>query len=134
MAGSWIEIDRQRLFANVAVFRKRLGKACQLMAVVKGNAYGHDAFLVSEAIQGKVDWFGVNSVREAFELSMVGDDRSLRRPFIVLGHTEADSAETIVSRGFRQALFRRDVAEALSRAAKKLSRPAYVHLKIETGL
>ena len=134
MAGSWIEIDRQRLFANVAMFRKRLGKACQLMAVVKGNAYGHDAFLVSEAIQGKVDWFGVNSVQEAVDLSMVGIDRRPRRPFIVLGHTEADSAETIVSRGFRQALFRRDVAEALSRAAKKLSRPAYVHLKIETGL
>ena len=134
MAGSWIEIDRRRLLANVAVFRKRLGSACQLMAVVKGNAYGHDAFLVSEAIQGKVDWFGVSSVREAFELSMVGVDRRPRRPLIVLGHTEADSAETIVARGFRQALFRRDVAEALSRAATKLSRPAYVHLKIETGL
>lgn len=104
------------------------------MAVVKANAYGHDASLVSEAIQDKVDWFGVNSVREAFELSMVGVDQRPRRPFVVLGHTEADHAETIVARGFRQALFRRDVAEALSRAAKKLSRPAYVHLKIETGL
>ncbi len=40
----------------------------------------------------------------------------------------------MVELGFRQALFRRDVAEALSKAAGKLGRPARIHLKIETGL
>ena len=35
--------------------------------------------------------------------------------------------------GFRQAVYRQDVVEALSVEAKKLGKPARIHLKIETG-
>jgi alanine racemase len=51
-----------------------------------------------------------------------------------MGHTEPEDAARIVSGGFRQVLFRRDVAEALAKAARQLKRPALVHLKVETGL
>ncbi len=47
---------------------------------------------------------------------------------------DTSEAERLVELGFRQVLFRRDVAEALSTAAVTLGRPARVHLKIETGL
>ncbi len=129
MAGSWIEIDRERLLANVAAFRKRLGDVCQLMAVVKANAYGHGSLVVVPALVDHVDWLGVDSVREAMELSL-----TRAKPVLVLGHTEPDLLESVVNRGLRQVLFRRDTAEALSHAAHELGKPAYVHVKIETGL
>ena len=100
------------------------------MAVVKANAYGHGARLTAPLLRSGVDWFGVDSLEEAEELSSVG----VSEPILIMGHTEPVDAERVVSGGFRQVLFRRDVAEALSKAAQKRRRPAVVHLKIETGL
>lgn len=130
MAGSWIEIDRERLLANIAVFRKRLGHGCRLMAVVKANAYGHGAVSTVPELVERVDWLGVDSVGEAAELAMNGVDE----PTLIMGHTESDDIEHVVRHGFRQAVFRRDTAFAMSEAACELDTPAYTHLKVETGL
>jgi alanine racemase len=130
MGNSWIEIDAGRLHENVRLFRRALGSETKLMAVVKANAYGHGASLVAPLLQGEVDWFGVDSLEEAEELSAAG----IEKPVLILGHTEPEDAERVVSGGFRQVLFRRDVAEALSKAAVAQERPARVHVKIETGL
>ncbi len=127
MTGSWIELDRECLLSNLETFRSRLGSR-PLMAVVKANAYGHGAALIAPAIRDHVDWFAVDALAEAEEL------RGLEKPVLILGHTDASEAESVVELGLRQVLFRRDVAEALSKAAGKLGRPARVHLKIETGL
>ncbi len=130
MGHSWIEIDAERLLQNVNRFRKLLGSDTKLMAVVKANAYGHGARLIVPLLRSRVDWFGVDSLEEAEELSSAG----VREPVLILGHTEPEDAERVVSGGFRQVLFRRDVAVALSQAASKLKRSARVHLKVETGL
>ncbi|HEY7819918.1 MAG TPA: alanine racemase, partial [Vicinamibacteria bacterium] len=84
MGTSWIEIDRKRLLSNVRVFRRLLGSATKLMAVVKSNAYGHGARLVSPALAPDVDWFGVDSLEEAEELLSCG----IEKPILILGHTE----------------------------------------------
>jgi alanine racemase len=127
---SWIEIDGERLLQNVRLFRGVLGSGTKLMAVVKANAYGHGARLVAPLLRGGVDWFGVDSLEEAEEIATAG----VSEPVLVMGHTEPAEAGRIVSGGFRQVLFRRDMAEALSRAAKKQKTVARVHVKVETGL
>jgi len=123
---SWIEIDTSRLRANARALTELL-RPRHLMAVVKANAYGHGLDIVAPALSGECDWFGVNSLEEAITLDV-------DEPILILGHTEASHASAIVRNGFRQALFRGDVAEALSNAAATTKRPAFVHLKIETGL
>jgi alanine racemase len=130
VGGSWIEIDGRRLQENVRLFRRLIGDESNLMAVVKANAYGHGARFVAPLLVSEVDWFGVDSLVEAEELSSIG----IAKPILILGHTERDDAERVVDGGFRQVLFRRDVAEALSEAARKRKTRARVHLKIETGL
>lgn len=130
MGHSWIEIDADRLRENVRLFRGVLGSGTKLMAVVKANAYGHGAQLIAPSLSAEVDWFGVDSLEEAEELTAVG----IEEPILILGHTEPSDAERVVSGGFRQVLFRRDVAEALSKAAEGQKKPARVHLKVETGL
>jgi alanine racemase len=130
MGHSFIEIDGKRLLQNAGLFRRILGSDTKLMAVVKANAYGHGARLIAPLLRSRVDWFGVDSLEEAEELSSCG----ITEPVLILGHTEPADAERVASGGFRQVLFRRDVAEALSEAARKLKRTARVHLKVETGL
>jgi len=130
LGSSWIEIDGRRLQENVRLFRKLVGDESNLMAVVKANAYGHGAGVVAPLLTPEVDWFGVDSLEEAEELSSIG----IAKPILILGHTEPADAPRVVEGGFRQVLFRRDVAEALSTAAKMRNTSARVHLKVETGL
>jgi alanine racemase len=130
MGSSWIEIDACRLRKNVDLFRRRLEAEAMLMAVVKANAYGHGASVVASLAAERVDWWGVDAIDEAEEIQPVAP----RRPVLVLGHTEPKDAERVVAGGFRQVLFRRDMGEALARAARRVGREAIVHLKVETGL
>ena len=100
------------------------------MAVVKANAYGHGALTIAPALSERVDWLAVDSVDEALELGIA----HVNKPILILGHTPADPLELVVRNGFRQIVFRRDTAAALADIAEVLDEPAYVHLKIETGL
>jgi alanine racemase len=126
---SWIEIDRARLKSNLAEFRKLIGPSTALMVVVKANAYGHGLEAVAAAIAEDADWLGVNCADEAISLTQVG----IEKPIAILGHTALDQIELVVRNGYRQVLYRLDLAIALSAAAAKFRTTAKVHLKIETG-
>jgi alanine racemase len=127
--GSWIEIDGSRLRSNLKAFRDLLATDTQLMVVVKSNAYGHGLQIVSETVADDVDWFGVDAFQEAMDVARIAP----KRPILILGHSSADNIEAIVQQGFRQVIYRRDLAQAFSDAATRIAKPARVHLKIETG-
>ena len=126
---SWIEIDRARLKSNLAEFRKLIGPSTALMVVVKANAYGHGLEAVSPAIAEGADWLGVNCADEAITLTRIG----VAKPIAILGHTAFDQIDHVVRNGYRQVVYRLDIANALSAAATKFRTTAKVHLKIETG-
>src|SRR5437867_2816891 len=126
---SWIEIDAARLRANINAFRNLLTPITTLMIVVKANAYGHGLREVAPLIAEQADWLGVNSVDEALEITASG----VQRPIAILGHTSLEQIEDVVHHGYRQVLYRLDVAKALSESAEKLATSCKVHLKIETG-
>lgn len=100
------------------------------MAVVKADAYGHGAHGVARVVSDSVDGFAVDSVSEALGLGSGGENKRT----LVLGYSHDAWLESVVDQGLRQVVFRRDSAAALARAAAKLDKPAYVHLKVETGL
>jgi len=126
---SWIEIDGERLRTNIDTFKKLVGSGTALMVVVKANAYGHGLEVVTPIIAEQADWLGVNSVDEALAVTRLG----VEKPIAILGHTDPDQIEQVVRNGYRQVLYRLDVAQALSEWAAKLNAPAKVHIKIETG-
>ena len=126
---SWIEIDGKRLCANIDAFKNLLTPITTLMVVVKANAYGHGLQAVTPLIAERADWLGVNSLEEALEVTSLG----IQKPIVILGHTSLDRIEDVVDNGYRQVLYRLDVAEALSKSAEKLAKTSKVHLKIETG-
>ncbi|GAF86893.1 unnamed protein product, partial [marine sediment metagenome] len=43
----WLEIDLDAVTHNIKTIRRILGKNSEIMAVVKANAYGHDAIEIS---------------------------------------------------------------------------------------
>jgi alanine racemase len=125
----WIELDASRLKANIAAFRRLTAPSTALMIVVKANAYGHGLREVAPLVSENADWFGVNNLEEARIITNLG----LSKPIAILGHTPQQQAEDIVRHGYRQVVYRQDVASALSTAAQRLGTTAHIHLKVETG-
>ncbi|HEU4412613.1 MAG TPA: alanine racemase [Polyangiaceae bacterium] len=125
---TWVEIDRRAIAHNARALRAWVAPAA-LMAVVKGNAYGHGQREVAELLRGEVDWFGVNSLAEAELLRQDGHDR----PTLILGHTPPAGAADVVRGGFRQVVYDEAGVEALAAAAAREGRVARVHLEVETG-
>ena len=126
---SWIEIDASRLRSNLDAFRGAIPSGTSVMAVVKANAYGHGLEAVAPVAAERADWLGVNCIDEALAITRLG----IKKPIAILGHTPLDQLEAVAANGYRQVLYRRDVAKALSDAARKHRTTARVHLKIETG-
>jgi alanine racemase len=126
---SWVEIDAARLRNNLDAFRSVTVPGTSIMAVVKANAYGHGLSAVAPVVAERADWLGVNCIDEALAITGLG----ISKPIALLGHTPLNELEDVVRNGYRQVLYRLDVAKRLSEAAQKLRREARVHLKIETG-
>lgn len=47
MGRAWIEVNRNNLRHNVEILKKVMQPGCELMAVVKAQAYGHGAVLTA---------------------------------------------------------------------------------------
>ncbi len=126
-----VEVSVAALRRNAGVFRGLAGGA-RLMGVVKSNAYGHGLELTVRALQGRVDWFGVNSIAEFAALRAI----DARTPALVMGQNglEIDEAEEL-RRRFPEApptlvLSSLDCLERLAGRAPELP----FHVKVDTGL
>jgi alanine racemase len=126
---TWVEIDASAIGRNLEAFRSVVNAGTALMAVVKANAYGHHIEVVAPIAARYADWLGVNNLEEALAVKELG----ISRPVAILGHTELDRLDYVVSGEFRQVVYREDVAAALSASAKNRGTTARVHLKVETG-
>lgn len=125
---SWVEIDKKALLSNISSLRKLIGPKVALLAVVKGNAYGHGIEVVAKMIKDKVDWFGVNSLDEALTLKKL----KIKKPILILGYTSIIRLKEVVLNGFRQVVYDKQTANSIIRFIE-LSSKVKVHLKIESG-
>jgi alanine racemase len=126
---SWIEIDVARLRSNIDALRTVTAPGTSVMIVIKANAYGHGLDAVAPVAAERADWLGVNCLDEALTITRL----AINKPVAILGHTPLNNIEDVVRNGYRQVLYRLDVARALSDSARKLGATARAHLKIETG-
>lgn len=63
-----IGVDLAAIKHNIGIARKKIGAKTEVCAVVKANAYGHGAVRVSKFIDTYVDFYGVATFAEAYEL------------------------------------------------------------------
>jgi alanine racemase len=127
---TWLEVDLGAIARNVRYLKAAAGQAA-LMAVLKGDAYGHGAVQVAHtALHNGADWCGVACLSEAAELRRAGIDA----PILVLGYTPAWQASDAVRLGLCATVFDRATAAAFSQAAQALAGVARVHVKVDSGM
>ncbi len=123
---SWIEIDTEAIACNLRKFKGLLSGTTKLMAVVKGEAYGHGMIEVARAaLKAGCEWLGVFNLDEAAELRRAG----IGAPVLVLGYIPECDLQEAVKLQARITVSSTATVEAV----RKLGQTAYLHLKLETG-
>ena len=149
----WMKVHTGTLEANLRSVRKYLDAECakqsvaakrpkhvKILAVVKGNGYGHGTVAAAKAFgRGGADWFGVTSTDEGAELR----DGGAKKPILVLTGFWPGEEERIIEYGLTPAVTDctqlHDLERVAARAAKstgskRLRRPLEFQLKIDSGM
>ena len=124
-------VDLTALAHNVSEFRRRLSPGCNIMAIVKANAYGHGAVDVARALlkQG-IARVAVVSVDEGIALRSAG----INAPIVLLGPLFPEHIEDVLAHQLTPVISDRTVIEPLAKAAARLASPYPIHVKVETGM
>ena len=73
MKETYIEINLRELRKNIDLIKKEIQEQpTMIMAVVKGNAYGHGMVEISKSIENEIDYFGVGFLEEGIKLRVEG--------------------------------------------------------------
>lgn len=128
---TWAEVDLDAIRYNFAQSKKLIGKGTSMLVVVKGNAYGHGIFEISEALQDiGVDFLGVATLDEAILLR----DRGIKTPILILGSVLPQELEPAIENDVTLTLCHMDLAKAIDKIASKLNKIARIHIKVDTGM
>lgn len=128
----WAEVDLSAIRHNLSAIRSLLPRGCDVMGVVKANAYGHGLPLVSRCLAREgVRRFLVANVAEAESLR-----RAAPRAWILLaGPALAEEMEWAVRQPRMEfTLSSGDELQALERAARQAKAVASAHFKVDTGM
>lgn len=124
---AWIEIDLNNLSHNVNTLNKMLPEKCELMAVVKAQAYGHGAYEVATHINRLgVKAFAVATIDEGIELRRYG----ITGEILILGYTAPMRAKELRKYDLIQTLIDYEHACALNEQGYSVKG----HIKIDTGM
>lgn len=127
----WVRIDLAAIKHNYYQIRARLKPQVRLLAVVKGDAYGHGAVEVSRTLeQLGADMLGVTTVAEGLELRGKG----LKAPILVFSPFLPEEATGIVEHDLTATIASVEAIDWLGTAAQGQTRKIPVHLKVETGM
>jgi alanine racemase len=127
----WAEINLDAVTENTRRIKRWIGPGCQVMAVVKADAYGLGAGPVAQAAKaGGATWLGVACVDEAVQLREAG----VGGPILVMGAVTPAEVPKIIASRLTITLMTREVAHALSALALQVRVQVPVHLKLDSGL
>lgn len=122
-----IEFDMNNLEHNVRELQRALPPKCELMAVLKANAYGHGACQAAEALSRLgVNAYAVACISEAIQLRNHG----IRGDILILGYTSPSYAYALHKYDLTQTLIDYDYFKRLDAQGYKVK----AHLKIDSGM
>lgn len=124
---AWIELDMDALKYNVASLGVLMRPGCELMAVLKANAYGHGVDAVAPYLDKiGVRAYAVANIDEAVHLRALG----VRGVVLIFGRTDPERASELHDHDLTQTVMSGEYAAALSLAGV----PVKCHLEIDTGM
>jgi len=132
LAPTRLYIDRAALESNVIAFRRLIGPQIQLLAMVKGLAYGTSAIHVSRSLQAAgVDQLGVATVDEGVALRRA----EVSLPILVTLATSAEM-DKVIRNDLTPQIYTPSMLDSVILHARVSARrqPLKIHLEIETGM
>lgn len=132
VANSIAIIDLNKVKENISKINYFIGQACELMPVLKGNAYGHGIVEIAKYITNecKIKKIAVAELKEAVQLRKAGIESML----FILGGIPYNNIQAIVENNVTVPVFTKEFAERLSQASIESDKQIKVHIKIDTGL
>ena len=128
---SWAEINLDHIAWNVRRIRQSVRRSCEIMGVVKADAYGHGVDqVVPVMLANGVSRLAVSMLDEAIQLRQAG----IEVPILVLSYTDTRRAPEILANRITQTVYSRDLAQALSDTAVAMNCDARIHIKVDTGM
>ena len=126
---TWVEVDLGAIEKNLRYFQSFSRAA--LMAIVKGNAYGHGMIAVAQAaLRAGARWLGIARMNEALELRQAGVDA----PVLIMGYTPPGQLEDAISHGISLTFWSEEQLAQISTVARRLGSLARLHLKVDSGM
>lgn len=127
----WAEIDLGAIAHNVRELRRVTRPEALLMAVVKGDGYGHGAVAVARtALANGAAMLAVARLEEGVALRQAG----FEAPILVFGRPFADQAGDLIRHHLIQSVVDLEDAELLSGEARARGAAVAVHLKVDSGM
>jgi len=127
-------ISRSRLRHNIQTLRRLCGDCVRLCAVVKADAYGHNARHVVQAVNDLVFAYAVSSIEEAEHIHPF----ALDRPILVTGPIYPGMDPSLIRlaqvRGFHATITTIAAFDYLTASLDKSRPPLPLPVKIDTGM
>lgn len=125
-----VVVDLDAIAHNAQQLTQRVG-AAQVMAVIKGDAYGHGLVpAASAALRGGATWLGVAQLHEAVTLRDAGIDA----PLLCWLHAPGSDFDAAIARDIDLGVSSVGILRQVARTARDAGRKARVHLEVDTGM
>lgn len=127
----WVEVNISALKHNFAQVRKTVSDGAKIVAVVKGNGFGHGFAGPSKAfIEAGADMLAVTRLDEAMIIRNAGIDA----PILLFAPIQSANVTTALESNLELTVSSLDLANAISEASVKCSKTARIHIKVDTGM
>lgn len=128
---TYASVDLDALVYNLTQFRGILSAGCDIIAVVKANAYGHGAVEIAKTLMRHgITRVAVVSIDEGITLRKAG----IKAAIVVLGPLFPEQISDLVAHQLTPIISDAALLPDLARVAALLPQPYPVHLKVDTGM
>ena len=126
-----VTVDLSALAHNVAQVRQRLLPSSEILAVVKADAYGHGAVVISQTlVQLGIPRLGVATLQEGIALREAG----ISAPILVMGALFANQFPDMIAHRLTPVVYDREAAAGFAACPRSGPEPYPVHVKVDTGM
>ena len=124
---AFAEINLTNFKHNIDIIKGMLDKDCEIVGVVKANAYGHGSVEVASYFESiGIKYFAVACISEGIQLREAG----IKGEIIILGYTPVCQKNDIIKYDLTQALVNSKYAKELS----ELPGVVKCHVALNTGM
>jgi len=129
---SYIELSKKALNNNIQYLKSMLNPDVRYSMVIKGDAYGHCIETILPMIEeAGVTHFSVFGIDEAMRAYKIKRDIC---EIMVMGFIDDEYLEWAIEHDVSFFVFTMERLQAVVQVAKKTSKPARVHIELETGM